>query len=78
MRANADHYVGDDAEFSHDQFAFHPFSQLGGLAQALRVFGTRERVDELLADLNLAVFGSTAGADAVRDASAAAPPPASH
>jgi type I restriction enzyme R subunit len=78
LRCNADHYVGDEAEFSLDQFAFHPFSQLGGLPQALRVFGRRERVDELLASLNQAVFGGETGADAVRSAAAATPPPTPH
>ncbi|MCK7468804.1 MAG: hypothetical protein MZU91_12225 [Desulfosudis oleivorans] len=39
FRANADQYSGDDAEFQVEQFAFHPFSQLGGLPQAVRVFG---------------------------------------
>jgi len=78
LRANADHYAAEGAEFSLDQFAFHPFSQLGGLLQAMRVFGTQERVGELLAGLNQAVFGTATSADAERGGAAAAPPPAPH
>ncbi len=76
LRANADQYAGADAEFSADQFAFHPFSQLGGLRQALRMFGTRERMDELLAALNHAVFARDGGAGTARDTPAATAPPA--
>lgn len=57
FRANADHYTGPDAEFSLDQFAFHPFSQLGGLAQAVRVFGRQERLAEVICSLNEHMFG---------------------
>jgi type I restriction enzyme, R subunit len=57
FRANADHYTGPDAEFSLDQFAFHPFSQLGGLAQAVRVFGRQERLAEVIGSLNEHMFG---------------------
>ena len=60
FRANADHYTGPDAEFSLDQFAFHPFSQLGGLAQAVRVFGRQERLDEVIGSLNEHMFGGLA------------------
>jgi type I restriction enzyme R subunit len=73
FRANADHYAGPDAEFSLDQFAFHPFSQLGGLPQALRAFGTQERVDGLLAGLNHVVFGGATGPDPGGNPAAAAP-----
>lgn len=58
FRANADHYTGPDAEFSLDQFAFHPFSQLGGLAQAVRVFGRQERLAEVISSLNGQMFGT--------------------
>jgi type I restriction enzyme R subunit len=57
FRANADHYTGPDAEFSLDQFAFHPFSQLGGLAQAVRIFGRQERLAEVIGSLNEHMFG---------------------
>lgn len=57
LRANADHYAAPDAEFSLDQFAFHPFSQLGGLAQAVRVFGRQERLAEVIGSLNEHIFG---------------------
>jgi type I restriction enzyme R subunit len=57
LRANADHYAGPDAEFSLDQFAFHPFSQLGGSVQAARVFGSTERLAGVIASLNEHLFG---------------------
>jgi type I restriction enzyme, R subunit len=79
FRANADHYVGDDAEFALDQFAFHPFSQLGGLAQAVRVFGREARLAQVIGSLNEHMFGGTANADAASIAKpASAPPPATH
>jgi type I restriction enzyme, R subunit len=79
FRANADHYTGPDAEFSLDQFAFHPFSQLGGLAQAVRVFGRQERLAEVIASLNEHMFGSPADDGAASgDRPASAPPPATH
>ena len=77
LRAIAAHYTGPDAEISLDQFAFHPFSQLGGLAQAARVFGRSERLAEVAASLNEHLLGGTTDADPARDA-AAAPPPAAH
>jgi type I restriction enzyme R subunit len=79
FRANADHYAVPDSEFSLDQFAFHPFSQLGGLAQAVRVFGRQERLAEVIGSLNEHMFGGGAGDDlpgAARPANA--PPPATH
>jgi type I restriction enzyme, R subunit len=79
FRANADHYVGDDAEFALDQFAFHPFSQLGGLAQAVRVFGREERLAQVIGSLNEHMFGGAADDDAVGTIKpASAPPPATH
>jgi type I restriction enzyme, R subunit len=79
FRANADHYVGDDAEFALDQFAFHPFSQLGGLAQAVRVFGREERLAQVIGSLNEHMFGGAADDDAAGTAKpASAPPPATH
>ena len=67
FRANADHYAGDGAEFSADQFAFHPFSQLGGLPQALRVFGGDERVQALIGSLNRHMFGIDGTGDGTSD-----------
>jgi type I restriction enzyme R subunit len=52
LRADADTVD----EFSQAHFAFHPFSQLGGLPQAIRVFGSEQRLDTLLESLNVAVF----------------------
>lgn len=79
FRANADHYTGPDAEFSLDQFAFHPFSQLGGLAQAVRVFGRQERLAEVIGSLNEHMFGGPADDDgAIGDQPTSAPPPATH
>jgi type I restriction enzyme R subunit len=43
-------------QFSQEHFAFHPFSQLGGLPQAVRVFGSVERLEALLESLNAVVF----------------------
>ena len=53
LRANA----GSMDEFSTGHFAFHPFSQLGGYPQAVRVFGGEERLEALIDSLNAAVFG---------------------
>ena len=54
LRANA----GTMDEFTTGHFAFHPFSQLGGYSQAVRVFGSERRLEELIESLNAAVFGS--------------------
>ncbi len=79
FRANADHYWGDDAEFLTEQFAFHPFSQLGGLPQAIRVFGTEERMDALITSLNEHMFQAPPDdGNSPTSQSASAPPPASH
>lgn len=56
LRANADAYSGDAADFQVEQFAFHPFSQLGGLQQAVRVFGSEARLNALISDLNERLF----------------------
>ena len=53
LRANA----GSMESFSSDHFSFHPFNQLGGYSQAVRVFGNEERIETLIDDLNAAVFG---------------------
>ncbi len=52
IRANA----GTMYEFSAAHFAFHPFTLMGGLPQALRIFGSEDRLETLLADLNETVF----------------------
>ena len=75
FRANADHYVGDDAEFALDQFAFHPFSQLGGPAQAVRVFGNGERLAQVIGNLNGHMFGGAPDDDAERGTRPASTPP---
>jgi type I restriction enzyme R subunit len=63
IRANAD---GMD-EFTAEHFSFHPFTLLGGMPEAVRVFGGESRLDSLLATLNASVFkgqepGGTASA----------------
>lgn len=79
FRANADHYTGPYVEFSLDQFAFHPFSQLGGLAQATRVFGRPERLAEVIGSLNEHMFGGSADDEITSGTRpATAPPPATH
>lgn len=54
IRANADTMD----KFSVGHFAFHPFTLMGGLPQALRVFG-EDRLYALLLGLNEAVFGKS-------------------
>jgi type I restriction enzyme R subunit len=56
LRANADQYQDEDAAFVIERFAFPPFSQLGGLPQAMRVFGSGARLEGLIASMNEAVF----------------------
>lgn len=48
LRANAEAWD----EFTAGHFAFHPFTLMGGLPEALRVFAGAERLDTLLASLN--------------------------
>jgi len=57
LRANA----GAWEEFSADHFAFDPFSQLGGVPAARRVFGGQARLDDLLESLNAAIFAAPEG-----------------
>jgi type I restriction enzyme R subunit len=52
IRANA----GTMYEFSLAHFAFHPFTLMGGLPQAVRIFGGENRLETILADLNETVF----------------------
>ncbi len=54
LRANA----GTMDEFSAAHFAFHPFTLMGGLPQAVRVFGGEARLEALLDGLDAAVFAS--------------------
>jgi type I restriction enzyme R subunit len=54
LRANADTLD----KFSPDHFAFHPFNLMGGKPQAVRVFGSEERLYMLILRLNDAVFGT--------------------
>ncbi|MGI9217454.1 MAG: hypothetical protein ACR2JA_10725, partial [Hydrogenophaga sp.] len=78
LRANADAYSGEAAEFQVEQFAFHPFSQLGGLQQAVRVFGSEARLRARNASLNAQLFGGAAGDSATPQPHKPAPPPATH
>ncbi len=64
FRANADNYAGPDAEFIVEQFAFHPFQQLGGMAQAVRVFGHEPRMQALIDSLNEHMFSAAPEASA--------------
>jgi type I restriction enzyme R subunit len=52
IRANADTL----GEFSLGHLAFPPFTLMGGVVQARRVFGGEERLESVLSDLNAAVF----------------------
>jgi type I restriction enzyme R subunit len=53
LRANADTLD----EFTAGHFAFHPFSLMGGVREAQRIFGGETPLDQLLHSLNAAVFG---------------------
>lgn len=52
LRANAEGW----SEFTAGHFAFPPFTLMGGLPEALRVFGGEDKLDALLDGLNEAVF----------------------
>jgi type I restriction enzyme R subunit len=52
IRANADTWT----EVSAPHFAFQPFSSMGGLGQAMRVFGGPEALEAMLSALNASVF----------------------
>ena len=54
LRANAD----TATEFVVEHFAFPPFTLLGGMPEATRIFGGAARLDERLKSLNESVFGS--------------------
>ncbi len=53
IRANADAW----GEVSTGHFAFQPFSSMGGMAQAIRVFGSGDALASHLRSLNAAVYG---------------------
>ncbi|MBN8505824.1 MAG: DEAD/DEAH box helicase family protein [Burkholderiales bacterium] len=53
LRANADTWD----EFTAGHFAFPPFTLMGGLPEALRVFGGGQALDDILESLSAAVFG---------------------
>jgi type I restriction enzyme R subunit len=78
IRANVAFYSGEGAEFLLEQFAFHPFSQLGGLAQAVRVFGTEERLRMVIAGLNEHMFDDESGPKPATTASFAPSPTPPH
>jgi type I restriction enzyme R subunit len=52
LRANADAWD----EFTAGHLAFPPFTLMGGVPEALRIFGGEDRLDRLLESLNEAVF----------------------
>lgn len=52
LRANA----GDLDEFTAGHLAFHPFTLMGGMPEAQRVFGGEAALDALLESLSAAVF----------------------
>ena len=54
IRANADTW----SEVSAGHFAFQPFSSMGGLGQAVRVFGGADAIEATLSSLNASVFGA--------------------
>ena len=56
LRANVDTMD----EFAAGHFAFHPFTLMGGLPEAIRVFGGDEGLDSVLESLNAEVFGQNA------------------
>ena len=63
FRANPAQYSGSDPEFIVEQFAFHPFQQLGGMQQAVRVFGDATRLQAVIDDMNEAMFLPSADGD---------------
>ena len=62
IRANADTWM----EVTAGHFAFNPFSLMGGLGQAMRVFGGESALESRLRSLNAAVFSGSSGAAAGR------------
>ena len=60
IRANADTWT----EITAGHFAFTPFTQIGGVGQAQRLFGGADKLETLLASLNAAVYLGTPRAGA--------------
>ena len=71
LRANAE----SQTEFSSAHFAFAPFSLMGGTPEAQRVFGGEDALEQLLADLNGALFREPGVANENSSRTNAAPPP---
>jgi type I restriction enzyme R subunit len=63
IRANADSWE----EVFPEHFAFPPFSQMGGLMEAQRVFTSSDALDSRIESLNFAVFGPTDSSTRIRD-----------
>jgi type I restriction enzyme R subunit len=59
LRANAESWNG----FTADHFAFPPFTLMGGLPEALRVFGGEGALSALLDSLSASVFSSAGEGD---------------
>jgi hypothetical protein len=57
IRANADTWT----EVSAGNFAFQPFSSMGGLSHAIRIFGGADALEAMLSALNTAIFGAAGG-----------------
>lgn len=62
-------------EFTPGHLAFHPFTLMGGLPQAIRVFGGDDVLDDLLASLNATVYGDKLGAGGTANDQADSPHP---
>ncbi len=60
IRANADTWT----EVSAGNFAFAPFSNLGGVGQAIRLFGSEKALEATLKSLNAFVFADPMFSDA--------------
>jgi type I restriction enzyme R subunit len=65
LRANAETWD----EFTAGHFSFPPFTLMGGMPEAMRIFGGSDRLDALLSSLNAATFPRSPGSDgdAARD-----------
>ena len=58
IRANADAWT----EVTAGHFAFAPFSLMGGIGHAIRIFGGEAALEAQLSSLNTAIFGNTPAA----------------
>lgn len=52
IKANAD----EIEEFTIDHFVVKPFSNIGGLQRAVQTFGSEDKLEGIIASLNLGVF----------------------